>query len=103
MDGKYTGAKGVQVFILNGYIYVVTKDPKVQMLDYINVRGLFADPTSLSAFKCDDAPCFSYDDEYPISTWMIPYIKEQVLKQFGMAMSIPKDATNDGQEDLNKR
>jgi len=103
-NGKYTGKKGVFTFLLNDYMYLVSKDPKAQLLDYINVRGVFANPTDLSAFACEDgSACFSYDDEYPINNWMIPYIKEQVLQQFGMSLQIPKDDANDAKEDLAKQ
>lgn len=101
MNGKYTGKKGVFVFLLNGYMYLVTKDPYIQLMDYINVRGVFENPMDLTAFKCDDAPCFSFDEAYPLNNWMIPYIKEQVFNQFGMSLQIPKDKTNDATEDLN--
>lgn len=104
IEGKYTGKKGVFAFLLNNRIYLLSKDPLVNMLDYINVRGVFADPTKLKDFKCNDGTdCFSLDDEYPINNWMIPYIKERVLQQFGMALQIPKDSANDSQEDLTKQ
>lgn len=103
MNGKYSSKKGVFVFLLNGYMYLVTKDPLVQLLDYINVRGVFENPTELAAFQCDSGTCFSYDDPYPLNNWMIPYIKDQVLQQFGVTLQIPKDATNDAKEDITKQ
>lgn len=103
MNGKYTGKKGVFVFLLNGYMYLVTKDPTIQLLDYINIRGVFENPMDLASFTCNGSSCFSYDDPYPINNWMIPYIKEEVLKQFGISLQIPKDSTNDAKEDITKQ
>lgn len=101
-NGKY-GKNIVTAFLLNGYIYVLINDINMQTIEYINVRGVFENPRDLDAFKCSDDACFSYDDEYPIHGWMIPYIKEQILKQFGIAMSIPKDEVNDANENIAKQ
>lgn len=103
MNGKYSGKKGVLAFLLNGRIYILTKDPLVQLVDKINVRGVFENPSELASFNCDTGVCFSYGDTYPIEAWMIPYIKEQVLNQLGIALKIPKDETNDAKEDLMKQ
>lgn len=102
-ENKY-GAKAVYAFLLNNYIYLIIKDPALLMIDYINVRGVFANPQDLEDFRCEDSSnCFSYDEEYPINNWMIPYIKEQVLNQFGIALQIPKDTANDADEKLEKQ
>ena len=100
--GKYSGRVTV-AFLLNDFIYMIIKDPAYQNLEYINLRGVFTSPTDLIAFQCDEGACFSYDDEYPINSWMIPYIKEQILNQFGMSLQIPKDTTNDAKEDLTRK
>lgn len=102
-SGKYF--KGVTAFLLNKYMYLMISDPSLLTLEYINVRGVFEDPSALEDFACDNSgdKCFSLDDEYPINTWMIPYIKEQVLKQLGIAIQIPKDSANDAQEQLGKQ
>lgn len=104
VNNKYS-RKSVTSFLLNGYIYLIIDDPAYQTLEYINVRGVFANPEDLKDYKCDHegTACFSYDDEYPINNWMIPYIKEQILNQLGMSLQIPKDELNDAKEDLNKQ
>lgn len=93
--------KGVYAFLLNKRIYLLTSN-EYDFLDFINVRGVFSNPRDLIDFKCDDDSCFSYDDEYPLNSWMIPYIKEQVLKQFGMSIQMPSDESNDSSNNLKK-
>lgn len=104
MNGKYTGNKGVWAFLLNDYMYLVTKDPAIQMLEYINVRGVFQDPQDLESFQCEDgSSCFTYEDEFPVNNWMLPYMKEQVLMQLGVSNQQPKDMANDAQDDVMKQ
>lgn len=103
LHNKFTG-NNLYAVLLNDYIYLLTKNPIYQGIDYINVRGVVADPNDLLDFRCDseDTPCFSYEDEYPINNWMIPYIKEQVLQQFGMSLQIPKDNDNNAKDNNSK-
>lgn len=104
MQGKYSG-KATITFLLNGYLYFLSKNPATQHLEYINLRGVFADPTDLISFRCEteSGNCFSYDEEYPINSWMIPYIKEQILNQFGLSLQTPKDSGNDADESLPRK
>lgn len=97
---KY-GSSIIQAFLLNEHMTLIIKDPSLQMLTHINVAGVVANPKDALEFKCDDGEaCFSYDDQYPIPNWMIPYIKEQILNQFGVAMKFPKDESNNGKDDI---
>ncbi len=100
---KFTGNE-IKALLLNDYIYVIIPDVNQQGLQFINARGVVSDPTSLESFKCDDTglPCFSYDDEYPINAWMLPYIKEQILRQFGASLNIPKDTDNNSKDNVNQ-
>jgi hypothetical protein len=69
------------------------------MIDYINVRGVFEDPLDLAKFQCNDgSSCFSLDDRYPIKSWMIPYIREQVINSLGIPLKTGKDTANDANE-----
>ena len=69
-------------FLYNEYLHVLTKNPAYQDLKTIVVRGVFEDPSEVSGFKdcVTDQPCYSDDDPYPIKTWMIPALKEAILK-----------------------
>jgi len=100
---KFTGNE-IKALLLNDYIYVIIPDVNQQGLQYINVRGVLSNPTALEGCECDctGESCFSYDDEYPINSWMLPYIKEQILKQFGVSLSIPKDTDNNSKDNVNQ-
>lgn len=100
LSNKYSKNQ-VYAVLLNGYIYLLSNNHTLLLLDYINVRGVFEDPMDLQAFKCENGNnCFSLDDRYPIKSWMIPYIREQVLNQLGVALKIGKDDSNDAQEKI---
>lgn len=103
MSNKYT-YKTVETFILNNYLYILTRDPDYQTMDYVNIQGVLSDPLELRDFKCDSSgdTCFSLEDTYPIANWMLPYVKEQVLNQFGLALQLPKDHSNDAKDDIVK-
>lgn len=96
---KYTG-NDIQAVFLNDYIYLILPKPQDQAIEYINARVVIANPIDLLDFKCDSTgtACFSYDDEYPINNWMIPYMKEQILQQFGMSLQVPKDNDNNAKD-----
>tara|TARA_R100001463_G_scaffold42850_4_gene89601 strand:+ start:6987 stop:7679 length:693 start_codon:yes stop_codon:yes gene_type:complete len=100
---KYTG-NDIQAVYLNDYIYIIASTPADQGIQYINARVIAADPSDLLDYRCDSTstPCFSFDDQYPINNWMIPYIKEQILKQFGMSLQIPKDDDNNAKDNISK-
>jgi len=100
---KYTG-NDIQAVFLNDYIYLVIPDPELQGLQWINARVIIANPADMVDFRCDSAgtPCFSYDDEYPINNWMLPYIKEQILQQFGMSLQLPKDNDNNAKDNVSQ-
>lgn len=91
-------AKGVYAYLLNSRIYLTITDPKYNYIDYINVRGVFEEPQSLQEFICGDDQCFTYEKNYPINSWMIPYIQEQVLNRYGISFKFPKDTSNDASE-----
>jgi len=99
--GKYS--KGLYGFLLNGYIYVISETSNLPLLTNINVRGILESPSDIEQFKCNSDPCFSLDEEYPLITRLIPYMKEEVIKQFLISMRIPKDNNNNGKEDLTEQ
>jgi hypothetical protein len=78
-----TTAKSIYTFIYDQYIYVFSKDPSVNLIKYITIRGIFEDPTSLGDFiNCTtNDKCWSPYDPYPINQWMWAYIKPYILQQ----------------------
>lgn len=94
----------IYVVFKNDYLYLFSQNTLSNLIEYINVQGLLANPRDAISFACttEGTPCFSYDDEYPINNWMIPYVKEQVLNQFGMSLKIPKDSDNNAKDNISK-
>lgn len=83
-----------RAFVKDNYVYVMTNN---DLLEYINVQGVFEDPVEVKNFShCDGLPCYTDNDSYPISSWMIPAIKEIILKSdFAMTSIAGVDNTND--------
>jgi hypothetical protein len=103
---KYAGnsrfnKKMIYAFLLNGYIYLYSNsDFMYKFLTHINIRGVFENPTEAAKFNtCEGEPCYSDDMQYPLSTWMIPYIKGEVLKFFQLSLQVPNDNTNNAKPD----
>lgn len=103
-EGKYTNNMAF-VFILNGYLYIKTSNPQWELLGKINARGIVENPSDLQTFNmCNsDSPCFSKDDLYPINGWMIPIIRDRILKRLGITLQIPKDNSNDANDNATIR
>ena len=69
------------------------------MIKYINVRGIFEDPTALGEFTdCSGAICWGPSDTYPLNQWMWVYMKPQIIQQLLQKQQIPQDAENDSKD-----
>lgn len=89
-------------FLLNDRIYLIAKNPTlVKYLEYINVRGIFEDPTEAAAFShCSGEACYSKNSKYPVNRWMIEYMKAEILKiNFSTALQAVEDKTNNAKAD----
>jgi hypothetical protein len=97
-NGKYN-KNIIYAFLRNNRIYLVSKNDKVKFINYINVAGVFENPTDVTPFtNCGGDSCFSSDSEYPLNTWMVSYIQEAVINKFLGSLRMPTDTTNDGAE-----
>jgi len=78
----------------NRYLYIINP-PKG--IEFITVQGVFENPEDArNVTNCEGNPCFSYDDEYPISAHMIPVINELIMtKELKAFVTTPTDETND--------
>lgn len=104
-NGKFNG-NSIFAFIHNKRMYFKVNSAQQKLLRRVNIMGIFEDPTKISEFcNTNGTPCFSMDDEYPISNWMIPFVKEQIIKELIMSMQIPEDNSNDANsnEDRNAK
>ena len=90
---RYT-AKKTQWFLKNGYLYILND----QFMEYINVYGLFEDPSELSNYtSCTGITCFSADDAYPVSNKMSNEITNYIIKTKVVPfLKFPQDNSNDG-------
>ena len=82
-------------FTKGGYIYIINP-PAVAK---ISVSGVFEDPSDLTQYPtCTGQPCFSNDsNEYPLSSFMVPTLKQLVLEDLMRMRNSPEDSK--GNED----
>lgn len=92
---KYTGKKP-RYFIKNNYLYVTNTTE----LEYVALSGIFDDPTEALLFSnCDGTPCWTWDDEYPITNRLSTIISGKILKErLGISLSSPNDENNDARQ-----
>lgn len=90
MYSKYT-ADRPRYFYVNGYLYIYNE----KELEYVNVRGIWADPRQLSAFKCVNEPCYTDDDQYNIPDDIINTMIQDILKNEGKLLLSPEKAEVD--------
>lgn len=80
-------------FYHDGYVYVLN----APFVEYINIQGVFEDPTEVAAFKnCDGSPCYSDDDSFPISAHMIEAMKQMIIQvNIKTILTVPVDYSGD--------
>ena len=101
-NGRTTG-NTIYAFLYDNYIYIISKDQTIKLIKSITVRGIFEDPSALSAFtdrSSSNKPCWSPSDPYPLKQWMWAYIKPQVIQQLLQKKQIPIDDDNNANDDL---
>lgn len=83
------------------YIKSNPDNKDIQMLEHIKVRGVFEDPSQIKNFNDCETGNKCYDDNmnYPINSWLIPTIKDAVIKENLRLLGTPPDAENNSQDD----
>lgn len=90
-------AKNTKVFLHNRYLYLI--NPPLG-LSKISIDIVAEDPRDLiNVSTCSGVPCWSADDEFPISGYMTLPLKELVLKDFGLFIQTPIDSTSNERYD----
>ena len=94
---RFTGNMRRSYFI-GKYIYVT--DPFNEDIDYINVRGIFDDPTQITYTDADNnVQGFKDTDEYPMPLSMAVEINASIMqRELQMTVSGTNDETNDSRE-----
>lgn len=93
---KYTGSQK-RFFLLNQYGFLTNS--KTQK--YINVRGVFTDPRQAAWFvDCDDEPCWTEDDEYPMPEDLIDLMTDDFLNnKIKIITEVKQDLINDAKDE----
>ncbi len=82
-------------YMIGDYIHIL--EPINEDIQYINVRGLFADPFEASkvADECG-GDCITDDSQYPFPEYMIADMVKLILSQEFNLIRMPNDETNNG-------
>lgn len=95
--------QSIFAFYFNNRIYIKSNpdNKDAQMLEYIKARGVFQDPTAIKNFEdCESGtPCYNDDMDYPMNTWMIPMVKDAVIKEGLQLLKTPPDNENNSEDD----
>jgi len=99
-EGRTT-KNAIYAFLYDNYIYVISKDPSIQLLKSIAIRGIFEDPTALATLtNCEtNQSCWTPDDPYPMNQWMWAYVKGAIMQQLMIKKQIPMDDSNNANDD----
>lgn len=66
----------------NGYVYIITFGKWSKAIKYVNISGVFADPTKAEKFNnCVGADCYTDDDRFPVPEDMVITIQDMVSER----------------------
>lgn len=84
-EAVYSGSgrantRNVFCFLHNGYLYVklMADNPRIALLDYVSIEGLFTNPTEVFEFEDGEADRDVYFREYPIDDACWIYIRNLI-------------------------
>jgi hypothetical protein len=103
-NGRFN-KKVVFCFLYDSYLYLISKSELYKYIQFITIRGIFTDPTSLGEFKdCEGVACWSPYDPYPLNGWMWEqFIKPYIVQQLMQKQIIPLDQENNGKDDKTEK
>lgn len=81
-NGRFN-KENIFAFLHDKYLYLYSKhNPRYKFLTNASVQAVFEDPTEAANFRdCSTGDvCYTDDSPYPIKSWMIPALKEAILK-----------------------
>lgn len=95
-----------RAYVVGNTLYVVSKEG-YESLKYINIRGVFEDPTEVFtyAYPGCEARCFNRaTDEYPLSQKMYDEVLRRIMiRELNMTSQTVTDELNNAREDNAKR
>lgn len=86
------------------HIYIVSNSPNINLLECINVTGVFEHPLDLQNYNnccgcTTPLPCFNLEtSDYPIQPHYIDIIKREIVAELAQEKSIPEDKINDSDD-----
>jgi hypothetical protein len=103
-NGRFN-TDNVYAFLHDKRIHIFSpSNQEYRFMEKISVRAVFENPEDAALFNpCSDTPCYTDDTEYPIKTWMLPALKEAILKSNLMVQAQAEtvaDTTNNSDSDL---
>ncbi len=86
------------------YIYLISTDETLNLLECITVTGVFEDPLDLLNYSnccdCEDSPCFDeMTSNYPLQPHYIDLIKNEIVNELVQKLRIPEDTENNSTDD----
>ena len=94
-NGRFNSTTHGYCYLLNQRIYFVLSNFTLTS-DYVNVQGVFQDPTEAARFNyVASKEVYTDDSSYPIARWMVNSIKKELLSQFKIPAQAPADREND--------
>ena len=93
---KYTKGK-YKAYMIEDFLYIYNAEG----LEYINIRGVFEDPTDVAKFgDCAGSGCYNEDSDFPIPMDMISQINNGILAgELKMLAGTVTDTENDRMQD----
>jgi len=96
--GKYTG-KNIRYTYKDNRIKL--RNASFKTIKYIGIRGIFPDPRKLADCLCNNKPCYSDDDVYPLPDDLVQEVIKAILTtelrmpniEEAVEVDINKDAT----------
>ena len=88
------------------YIYLISEDETLNLLECITITGVFEDPLELSNYtnccSCTSTslPCFDeMTSNYPLQPHYIDLIKNEIVNELVKKLNIPEDTQNNSADD----
>jgi hypothetical protein len=94
-----------KAFIHNNYLYIIPHNDLLKTMKVITLSGIFEYPEDLAGYSvCEDGSggaCYTNDDTYPISNWMVEPLKDMIFKNnLRVEYQTPSDNLGNANHDI---
>ena len=88
----------------DGHVYLKSSNPQFQHLERIKLSAVFEDFEEAGDLSCDDDSngdsCSVMDKEFPMESYLVPALINDVVKQLLGSRYVPRDSSNDANDTL---